>query len=645
MNLKLIELSIENFKGVEKFTIKPRGKNIVIRGKNGTGKSTIADAYFWLLTNQNSDLRASFNIIPVDENSRPVNHTQPTVTAILQNDQKKIQLKKVYRQVWTKRRGAEEQELTGHTTDYFFDEVPVSKKEYEKRLTKVCDPDLFRSISDVHYFCAATKPEYRRQALLDLSGKLFDEEIMKKFDDLAELPDILNGRTIDDYKAVLRQRKKAVNKQLDEIPVRIDEVRNSRPDVKGLTAESIQTEIMEADKALSEKRTALADLENGVAIAEKRRMIADLKAEASAAVDTIDQKHRAKLAGFANKLDKIAAETAKKKRELTELTDDIANIGYAVNDNIKARKKAQDEYRQAKNKRQFNRTTCPTCGQDLPPEKIAEAEASFNVEKAESLRKINEYGKHLLTTHTQLEARLSECNKQVEFVKQQLEQLNTDAEMVEIEIRNENERLASLKAAGTKEIDDRIATLHKDLFTENEAIGPDKDRINEEIVQIETARGIAESNALKLTQAEKVDRRVADLEKLLKEHGREYESIHHHLYLIELFTRKRAQFIEESVSKYFTITQWRLFEEQINGAFKEICEAACNGVPYSTDLNTGARINVGIDVINTFSLHHCRFFPVFVDNAESVTEMIETQSQLIRLVADAGVDGLEVVND
>ena len=49
-------------------------------------------------------------------------------------------------------------------------------------------------------------------------------------------------------------------------------------------------------------------------------------------------------------------------------------------------------------------------------------------------------------------------------------------------------------------------------------------------------------------------------------------------------------------------------------------------------LNNGMKINVGIDIINALSRHYGVTVPLFVDNAEGVTRLEESDTQVIRLV-------------
>ena len=61
-----------------------------------------------------------------------------------------------------------------------------------------------------------------------------------------------------------------------------------------------------------------------------------------------------------------------------------------------------------------------------------------------------------------------------------------------------------------------------------------------------------------------------------------------------------------------------------------------------TDASTGEKIRMDIDVKNILSEHFGLDIFTFIDNAESLTFPVESNSQIIRLVADVKVDKLEV---
>jgi hypothetical protein len=139
--------------------------------------------------------------------------------------------------------------------------------------------------------------------------------------------------------------------------------------------------------------------------------------------------------------------------------------------------------------------------------------------------------------------------------------------------------------------------------------------------------------------------RIAELKAKLQKLNEELERLDKELYLIDRFVVRKVELLEERINQKFKYARFKLFEEQINGGINEVCITLYEGVPYGLGLNTGAEINVGLDIINTLSEHHNIKAPVFLDNAEAVTKPIEVDSQLIRLVVNEKCKKLEVVHE
>jgi hypothetical protein len=108
-------------------------------------------------------------------------------------------------------------------------------------------------------------------------------------------------------------------------------------------------------------------------------------------------------------------------------------------------------------------------------------------------------------------------------------------------------------------------------------------------------------------------------------------SIDGELYLLDRFTVAKVAMLEDRINSQFKITTFKLFDTQINGGLSECCEIMHNGVPYAS-MNNAARINCGLDVIDVLSKHYGFNAPIWIDNAESVVDLLPTQSQQIRLV-------------
>ena len=131
--------------------------------------------------------------------------------------------------------------------------------------------------------------------------------------------------------------------------------------------------------------------------------------------------------------------------------------------------------------------------------------------------------------------------------------------------------------------------------------------------------------------ASKARARIAELEDQEKALAAEYEDLEKELYLTDRFIVRKVEMLEGSINSRFKLARFKLFETQVNGGLKECCEILCEGVPFEKGLNNAARVNIGIDIINTMADYFQFRAPVFIDNAESINVLAETQAQIIGL--------------
>jgi len=123
MKIKLLSLQIRNFKGVRDLKIEFTD-HTVISGDNGTGKTTIVDAFQWLLFGKNSNDEKEFNIKTLDSLNRPIHKLEHEVIAIIDMDGVHSRFSRMFKEKWTKKRGSEDAEFTGHETTFSVNEVP-----------------------------------------------------------------------------------------------------------------------------------------------------------------------------------------------------------------------------------------------------------------------------------------------------------------------------------------------------------------------------------------------------------------------------------------------------------------------------------------------------------------------------------------
>jgi len=629
--LSLNRLTLRNFKGTRDFDLTLGGKDFAIYGENATGKTTIADAIFWLLFDKDSQNQKQFEIKTLDADGKVVPGLEHSVFASFDVDGSEITFEKTYKEVWTKKRGNAEREFDGHTTDYKVNGVPVQKKEYDGYLAGICDEKLFRLLSDPTFFSTHLSWQERRTMLLKVCGDITDADVIAASPALAPLPDLLGRHSIEDFKKITLARRKETNGELENIPVRLDELARSInaevqpvPDLDALRAEL---------QSLNEKRAGIAA---GGEIAEKRVEARKIEAEILDVRARLRSEAMSATSGVREEFTKAAQLVTEKESEIRSLESRLADTEKRVEQLAARLATMKAEYWET-NARAFEWTgvdTCASCGQSLPADKVAEArskaEANFNELKAKSLETNKAAGRQVKAEHDQAAKEVELLKTRLEVAKSALPELKERA--------GELQSQMGIVAEPDYSQDPQIIDLNKALGILEMEIeqlqGSNAFALAEIDQQLTGLRSkIADGETLKARADERERGKVRheELKARAKELAKEIEATDRALHLCDEFVRTKVRMLEEKINDRFKIARFKLFETQVNGAIAETCEITAGGVPYSS-LNHAMRLNVGLDVINVLAAHH-GFAPlVIIDGAESVTRIEPTTGQQIRLV-------------
>ncbi len=637
--MKLFSLSLKNFKGIRDFTLDTGGEDVSIYGDNATGKTTLMDAFLWLLFGKDSANRADFDIKTLTEDGQALHGLDHSVEATIEIDGRSMTLQKVYSEKWTKRRGEASKTFTGHTTDHFIDGVPVKKKEYDEAVAGIVDEDVFKLLTNPRYFNDMLHWQDRRKILLEVCGDVSDGDVIASDKALAKLPKILGSRSLDDHRKVIAARRAEINRELDKVPVRIDEVTQGLPELPEDSKEAY-TNVINILKEL--KRGAEARrlrIEAGGEIAEKQKALAELDAELLGMQNILR-------AGITDKIDLVRSHLNEVTGKTDSLNSAIRSKTHTIKDNqaeierLEARMALLREDWGQVNSRVFEfeqDDTCPTCGQALPKEQLEAARdkalASFNQSKAKKLEDITAQGKDDRARAGELALQNAELEKEVQAAEKQLEGLQKEGDSLqerinELSIRAKdtvNDPAYVERAAGKKVFEDAIAALK--AGTKEEIA-----EIKAETEELDTKLADAKSSLSAFDAHDKGQTRIKELEAQERELAAEYERLEEELYLTEEFIRAKVRLLEDKINSRFEHARFKLFSVLVNGGIEETCMTTFKGVPWGTGLNNGAQINVGLDIINTLSEYYGFSAPIFVDNAESVSSLIPAKAQLISLV-------------
>lgn len=642
-SILLKSLSLTNFKGIKELSLN-FNKDTQILGANGSGKTTVSDAFTWLLFGKDSSDRKDFEIKTLDENNVAIPKLEHEVSAVLSVDGKEITIRKVLKEKWVKARGAETAEFSGNTTQYFWNDVEITMKEFNAKVADILDEKVFKLITSPTAFASLHWLDKRR-VLTEISGGVSDEEIINGNADFEEMWQycLSNNITIEERAKQLKGSIKKMNDDIKDIPARIDEVYRNTPEkvdeteVNKLIAQK-EKEISTIDAAI--QSAAKANEEQNKKIQQNQNKIFELKSEMNAI--EFDAKEKAK--SILREQSASVDELSRKQAELMAIEkerDANADKVQQLKDSVKNIEKSLVELRakwNAENAVAFvfdeKDRLCPTCGNPVknPLEKAEELRSVFNAEKKRKLDNISAEGKEIserLNRNKEIISSLESANKELtEKVK------SISAELKDLQ--SANAKIATLDELYNKEILDNVQysklkieinTLEANKF---ELKGEDPDlqakrkTLFDEIIELKES--IA-SNKLIAASEKRIDELKAEERKISAEIAKAERG----LFVIEKYTKTKIDAVEKKVNDKFSFVKFKMYNQQVNGGEAETCEALIDGVPYS-DTNTASKINAGIDVINVLSQHYGISAPIMIDNRESITKILPTESQTISLV-------------
>lgn len=661
--MRLLKLTLRNFKGIKEFTLDVGGANASIFADNGVGKTTLDDAYSWLLHGKDSHNRADFDIKTLDEQNNPIHGLDHEVEGVfrLLKDGRTVTLARCYKEQWTRRRGSAERRFTGHTTTYSIDGVSRSKREFDDFVASIADEHVFRLLSDPLYFNEHLHWEKQRELVIQVAGDVSDEDVIASDEALAALPEILGDRALEDHRKVIMSRRAEINKELDRIPVRIDEVDRGLPELPEADKATLQGQLAKLREQRSAKDAEKTRIESGGEVAEQRKRLTEIETE------MLDAKRRVRASVDEKIRKKVSLRDSLHDRK-TFLESELTSHRHAINTanaTIQYNERLMADYRDEWGRLDAEtfvgelrdvEDACAACGQGLPAEQVADARAKaqadldkrraeFNEGKAKRLADISERGKQLKQANEAEAGRIAEAEGHIKNLSGEVEQVTAELAGIALQISElqtqvpdvtldpEHARLAAEKA----DIEAAIAKLQADSTEALAAVNAAIQALDEQIASVEASVALYD-------QHERGEKRKAELADEERKLAAEFERLEHELFLTDEFTKAKVRLLDERINSKFKIARFKMFNVQVNGGIEPTCQTLLNGVPWNS-INGAGRIQVGLDIINTLAEHYGFSPPVFIDDAVTITDIPETTGQQIRLVVSAADKTLRVATD
>ena len=686
--LKIKSLTLVNFKGMRNVTVDFGDGVTAISGRNGTGKTTIADGFAWLLWGKDSEGNSDtkFGIKTNDENGNYIPDLEHEVSGSFDaidtetGEVTAVELRRVYVEEWQTPKGSTERILKGHHTDYFYNGVPLkTKTEYDAKVAALIPEDLFKVITDPYYFLTLHW-KAQREYLLRMAGTISDSDIAANRAEFAELLRRVTGKSMEEYKKEIAARRAKIEAQLEKIPTRKDEVtRNTpvAPDYAALEAEKVQ---IQADLADIDAAATSAAEANRVAYERAARIQGDINAKRTEQNQIIyNAKESARKAAY--ETNRVADDAA---RDLAQVEQSEANeTNYynrekaVITASIATEKRRKEEAERevaalrtrwdAVNNEQFQEKTyqaagpllCPIFGHQCADPSAVNRHQCDAAAAAEAFKKRQDDERAAF--YANQTARLDamdiegqELNKRISQHDAEIARLTQDAATLDAKHAKSVQDYATKKEALKKVIADnpRVSTdpqIDTQTLPGWVALQQEIDRLAADLTaatapeqQTATAdhatkkaqlnarlSGIDQKLGLRST-IEANERRIVELDKEAATLAQEKAGLQIEEDLIDDFVKDRMAEVERRVNGLFDGVEFRMYKNLVNGEKEPDCVAYIGGVRYQ-DKNHAGQINAGLAVINALCAFHGVTAPIFVDNAESVNTFIPVNSQLITL--------------
>ena len=630
MKTVIKQIALQNFKGCNNATYTFDGKNVTVCGSNGSGKTTIFDAFTWLLFGKDSLGNAKFEIRPLDKDGKQIDNVEICVAATLDIDGKEVELKKTQRQNWVKKRGTQNPVLQGNVNEYEIDGYPRSEKDYKEYINGIVSDDLFKMLTNPTYFPNMPWKD-QRATIMKFASDVSDIELATGDSRFAGLlPEIEKAPSTDDIKAKYQKSLNELKKKQIELPVRIDEISNSKVDI----------DVAELELQKNSLNEQIADVKSKIADTDKQfeeyQKLSDGIMELKfAESDLVRKANEDNIKARREIEDKIADKKfllSQTEKTISD-TENCIELSKRTAEKISENLKEIREKWKAENERVFdeNSLVCSYCGQEYPTDKKEQLRAEFESHKAKELKAITDNGNLIKGRLDKEKETIDRLEKELVEHRKSLEMLNNAIASLEKQLSELPTSIDISETDEYKAIQSHIAEKEQAMSQMNnassirESLEAEVEDLHIEYTEVEKQIAMSQKNV-------EIDERIEELQEEQRITAQKIADVEKMLYMLDEFIKYKLDKISDSINAMFDGVNWKLFSEQINGGVKEVCECTVNGVPFGS-LNNGHRIIAGLQIIKALQKLYGAYLPIFIDNAESVNDfnLPDMDCQLIKL--------------
>ena len=637
MILQIKSLSLKDFKGIKNSSFDFKKFKSIISGENGTGKTTIATAWLWLIAGRDIELTANPEIFPIDATEE--GEYTPTVEADLIVDGKPLKIKKYQKRRYSKPDESGKRKAT-YTNFYEINDCEKSERDFIAGLAeRGIEADKMLLLSHVDTFLNM-KPDDKRKVLFGLIKSVTDTEIVcsaiAKGLNIEDLSEQAKNYKLDEIeamaKATIRKVRESYGKDGEILRAKIEGLLASKSNLSDRRDDLEQQIQKTKDEIKKAQEATAAKIEQyHKDVAQARGEVDAINKKASEVLNKISAERYEQSVNLEGELRKKVEMAHEVSRQLADETNAHDQIVFSLSRLKESNEKLQDEIKSLEASKK-DATTCHFCGQTLPPDKAKKAldGVKESIKQAKDTIKAND------TTITEGTASISEKAESIRNLTCVLDGINADIERIKASIAetrsakptsDEYEKVC----AERQKAQDRYGTLvamglpKSDIdTTEQESV---INECNRKLALIEKDDEINVQIGQCRKEQANYEQSKADAEKILDE--------------LEQLKMFKNDLLTESINALFNdCVKWKFYDYQKNGEVKDVCDLYIEGKKAGESANTGLWLKGKIHVVEGLQKAYEQIVPLFVDGYECLSDSTE-----IVIASGMQIIALKVTND
>lgn len=637
-------LHMENFKIFKDCTI-DFGNIAKIRAQNYKGKSSIADAFSWVLFGKSATGNSEGKqFVPrryevdAEGNQIPIDHVDVAVEINLQVDDRPITIRKVQKQNWVRKRGSEDVTYEGDTNEYFWNEVKVSETDHKRRVAEIVDESIFRMVTSPHAF-VNMKQDDQRKFLVEKIAQITDADVLESSGEFPLLRELFKANTLEEIKAVNKKALQGYKEKQTSIPIRIDETSKLIVDLdfaeQELALSALKTQYEEIERKIADTSIAYTEAANlKTEIAEYRSKLNEI---ASKERDSLSSKRR----DVHSKVDNATYALTKAFQNKTTTEADIKSLTELIVTNEIYMEAHKTKFADAKAKEiDPEQNTCPNCHRELPEDMKADVLANFEKVKASEVERLKNEGNAIFLKLKEQKAKLAVLQADLKSAEETITILTA------AETAAKAEYAAIPSEPDLEENRDYTDALHTIEALENslkqtEESLRDTDALKAELIarkdDIQAQMDTVKAELAKKQTIDDARDRVDELREELKQATAQAAECERLDFEIEKFEKAKRNMLSERINGKFRRVKWQLYRQQKNGGIEDVCVCTINGAPYGENTtSTTEKLMAGLDIVQTLQDIYGVAAPIFIDDADLYNSwnIPQMPCQMILLLVD-----------